>query len=61
MILTPGPRFGPDGAFEARLRLPFARPPGELAAAVARIGRAWRDLTGAGGPSTQDEDDVLVV
>jgi hypothetical protein len=30
-----------DGAFESRLRIPFARPPEQLAAAVALVARAW--------------------
>jgi DNA-binding transcriptional MocR family regulator len=58
VVLTPGPRFGVDGAFESRLRLPFSRPLPELEAAVARIAPLWRGLTsGLGEP----DDDLLVV
>ena len=58
VVLTPGPRFGPGGAFEARIRLPFSRPAGELRSAVALLGPVWRGLTGeAAAPA----DDVLVV
>jgi len=42
VLVTPGPRFGADGGFESRLRIPFARPAADLAAAVALLGRAWR-------------------
>jgi len=58
VVLTPGPRFGPDGAFESRMRLPYARPPAELEAAVARLAPVWRGLTGDVGPA---EDELLVV
>jgi DNA-binding transcriptional MocR family regulator len=58
VVLTPGPRFGVDGTFESRLRLPFSRPLPELEAAVARIAPLWRGLTdGLGEP----DDDLLVV
>ncbi len=58
VVLTPGPRFGPDGAFESRMRLPYARPTGELEAALARLAPVWRGLTGDAGT---EEDDLLVV
>jgi DNA-binding transcriptional MocR family regulator len=58
IVLTPGPRFGLDGAFESRMRLPYARPASELEAAVARLGPIWRGLTGDAGLA---EDDLLVV
>ena len=53
VLLNSGPRYGVDGAFESRLRLPFARPPEQLAAAVRLIARAWHapggHFTGAVG------------
>jgi DNA-binding transcriptional MocR family regulator len=51
VTLTTGPRFGVDGAFESRVRLPFARPPGQLEAAVELLARAWQQPAGvsAGG------------
>ena len=58
VVLTPGPRFGVDGAFESRLRLPFSRPLPELEAAVARIAPLWRNLTSGFG---EPDDDLLVV
>jgi DNA-binding transcriptional MocR family regulator len=58
VVLTPGPRFGAGGAFEARIRLPFSRPAGELRAAAALLGPVWRGLT---GEVTAPADDVLVV
>ncbi len=42
ITLTAGPRFGLDGAFEARLRIPFARPAEDLLAMAELLGRAWR-------------------
>jgi DNA-binding transcriptional MocR family regulator len=41
VLLNAGPRYGVDGAFESRLRIPFARPPEQLAAAMGLIARAW--------------------
>jgi hypothetical protein len=58
VVLTPGPRFGPDGAFESRMRLPYSRPPAELEAAIARLAPVWRGLTGA---VAVHDDEVLVV
>jgi DNA-binding transcriptional MocR family regulator len=58
VVLTPGPRFGPDGAFESRMRLPYARPAAELEAAVARLAPVWRGLAGA---DAVEDDEVLVV
>jgi DNA-binding transcriptional MocR family regulator len=58
VVLTPGPRFGPDGAFESRMRLPYSRPAAELEAAVARLAPVWRGLTGEGA---LEDEDLLVV
>jgi DNA-binding transcriptional MocR family regulator len=44
--LAAGPRFGVDGAFERRLRLPYTLPEVELDVAVERLVRASRTLTG---------------
>lgn len=41
VTLAAGPRFGVDGGFESRLRLPFSRPIGELDAALDRVAQAW--------------------
>ncbi len=47
--LAPGPRFGVDGAFERRLRLPYTLPEAELDEAVERLARA----AGRGGRSSK--------
>ncbi|MEZ0491704.1 PLP-dependent aminotransferase family protein [Kineococcus sp. TBRC 1896] len=50
VLLTPGPRFGVDGAFERYLRLPFGADAGTLRTVVVpALARAWRD-TGAVAP-----------
>jgi DNA-binding transcriptional MocR family regulator len=48
--VAPGPRFGVDGGFEQRLRLPFTQPPERLAEAVRRLAAADRAL-GARAPA----------
>jgi DNA-binding transcriptional MocR family regulator len=58
VVLIPGPRFGVDGAFESRLRLPFSRPLPEMEAAVARLAPVWRGLAGG---EAEPEEDLLVV
>ena len=47
--LAAGPRFGVDGAFERRLRLPYTLPEAELDEAVARLARAARAVDRGGG------------
>lgn len=42
--LAAGPRFGVDGAFERRLRLPYTLPEAELDEAVARLARAVKKI-----------------
>jgi DNA-binding transcriptional MocR family regulator len=42
--VAPGPRFGVDGGFEQRLRLPFTQPPERLVEAVRRLAAAERAL-----------------
>lgn len=44
ILLTPGPRFGIDGAFERFLRIPFTVPPEQAAAAAQRLSMAWLKL-----------------
>ena len=51
VLLNAGPRYGVDGAFESRLRIPFARPPEQLAAGVRLIAQAWHS-PGAHLPGT---------
>jgi len=45
-----GPRFGADGGFEQRLRLPFTQPPERLAEAVRRLAAA-EDTLGSRPPA----------
>jgi DNA-binding transcriptional MocR family regulator len=42
--VAPGARFGPDGGFERRLRLPFTLPPEQLEEAVRRLAAAQDSL-----------------
>ena len=44
--LAAGPRFGVDGAFERRLRLPYTLPEERLDEAVGRLVRAAGTLFG---------------
>ncbi|HSK26503.1 MAG TPA: PLP-dependent aminotransferase family protein [Jiangellales bacterium] len=47
--LAAGPRFGVDGAFERRLRLPYSLPAEVLADAVDRLRAAWASVVGDDG------------
>ncbi|MBA4807324.1 PLP-dependent aminotransferase family protein [Brevundimonas sp.] len=49
--LAAGPRFGVDGAFERRLRLPYTLPEPVLDEAVERLARAAHRLTRGGKPA----------
>jgi DNA-binding transcriptional MocR family regulator len=53
ITLAAGPRFGVDGGFESRLRLPFSRPIGELDGALDRVAQAWSEATSEPGPNPQ--------
>ncbi|MBT0770509.1 PLP-dependent aminotransferase family protein [Kineosporia sp. J2-2] len=55
--VTPGPRFGLDGAFEARIRLPFARPVPDLVAMADVLARAWHSR-GRAAPFDDDRTTV---
>lgn len=55
--LTPGPRFGLDGAFEGRIRLPFARPIQDLAPMTEVLAQAWRSR----GRTHTFDDDLTTV
>ncbi|GAA3246029.1 PLP-dependent aminotransferase family protein [Pseudonocardia petroleophila] len=44
VLLAAGPRFGLDGAFERRLRLPYTLRPERIDAALERLLLAWRGL-----------------
>ena len=55
--LTPGPRFGLDGAFESRIRLPYARSIPDLNAMTETLAQAWRSR---GRAHTLDDDLTTV-
>ncbi len=48
VLLAAGPRFGVDGAFERRLRLPYTLRRDRMDTALERLVVAWRDLDHAG-------------
>jgi DNA-binding transcriptional MocR family regulator len=52
--VAPGPRFGVDGGFEQRLRLPFTQTPERLAEAVRRLAAAERALGSRAPARTPD-------
>ncbi|RDH74596.1 PLP-dependent aminotransferase family protein [Mycolicibacterium moriokaense] len=55
--LPSGPRFGVDGTLERFVRVPYALPEDELAAAIELLARAWHSVTG----STAPEPTTVVV
>ncbi len=55
--LTAGPRFGVDGGFETRLRLPFTASPAGLREAVRLLARLW----GEHDPAVATQDSAVVV
>ncbi|GAB3245201.1 PLP-dependent aminotransferase family protein [Kineosporia babensis] len=55
--LTPGPRFGLDGAFESRIRLPFARPAQDLLPMTEVLAQAWHSR----GRAHAFDDDMTTV
>lgn len=59
LLITAGPRFGIDGAFERHLRIPFSYGPDETDRAVAALSRAW-NVVGRGGVIQSDELAVVV-
>lgn len=59
LLITAGPRFGIDGAFERHLRIPFGYSPDEMDRAVAALSRAWGSLSRA--PMAQPEELSVVV
>jgi hypothetical protein len=52
VLLAAGPRFGLDGAFEGRLRLPYTLPTASLDTAMERIADAWAGLPSSGLPGS---------
>nr|WP_240895312.1 PLP-dependent aminotransferase family protein [Kineococcus siccus] len=44
LLLSPGPRFGVDGAYERHLRVSFTLPPGRMRRVVDVLADAWEDV-----------------
>ena len=44
VLLAVGPRFGVDGSFENRLRIPYGATEHDLREGIARIADVWADL-----------------
>ncbi len=57
LTLTSGPRFGVDGSFESRLRIPFTRSAQELRAAAGLLAQAWHSPIRY--PSVVDRREVI--
>ncbi|ANJ28247.1 PLP-dependent aminotransferase family protein [Agromyces aureus] len=57
LIVTAGPRFGIDGAFERFLRVPICQPLDATDAALQALGRAWRSLGGV--PLGEPDPELL--
>lgn len=54
VVVTPGSRFGINGAFENYLRLPYTLAAGDASEAVGRLALAWAAATSGAHMSTQD-------
>ncbi|MFC5931370.1 aminotransferase class I/II-fold pyridoxal phosphate-dependent enzyme [Cryobacterium melibiosiphilum] len=59
LLVTAGPRFGIDGAFERFMRLPFSPSPEQLDRAVDALGLAWTSLARHPLPDTGFLADVV--
>ncbi|TFD55545.1 PLP-dependent aminotransferase family protein [Cryobacterium frigoriphilum] len=59
LLVTAGPRFGIDGAFERFLRLPFSPNPEQMDRAVDALGLAWESLARHPLPETGFLADVV--
>ncbi|MBM9466861.1 MocR-like transcription factor YczR [Nakamurella leprariae] len=53
VVVSAGPRFGVDGAFERWLRVPYVLPPAPLTAAVTALVEAYTSITA--GPRARDD------
>ncbi|MBB3872689.1 PLP-dependent aminotransferase family protein [Brevundimonas mediterranea] len=59
--LAAGPRFGIDGAFEQRLRLPYTLPESELQQAVERLARGVKALGRKSRQTTSTQSRTVLV
>ena len=59
LLVTAGPRFGIDGAFERFLRLPFSPSPEEMDRGIDALGLAWKSLARHPLPDTGYLADVV--
>ncbi|MES2865365.1 MAG: PLP-dependent aminotransferase family protein, partial [Actinomycetota bacterium] len=46
LLVTAGPRFGIDGAFERFLRIPIQHAPGDFERGIRALESAWRGVAG---------------
>jgi DNA-binding transcriptional MocR family regulator len=54
VMVTPGPRFGTNGAFENYLRLPYTLPADDARQALDRLALAWSAVESGADMPTQD-------
>jgi DNA-binding transcriptional MocR family regulator len=59
LVVTPGPRFAADGAFERFIRLPFSHPADLTDRALDVLERSWAGI--AGQPVAAEVDDYAAV
>jgi DNA-binding transcriptional MocR family regulator len=52
VVLAPGPVFAPEGGYAAQVRVPYTRPPEELARAAELLAEAWA-ATDAGAATSR--------
>lgn len=62
LTITSGPRFGIDGAFESRIRIPFTAAPDDIDAGLEILRDAWRTVgaLGAGRSPLLDTDEASI-
>ena len=62
LLITAGPRFGHDGAFERFIRIPIAYAPDDLDKGLDVLEQAWRQVTRQQGrlqPADTDSPELL--
>jgi DNA-binding transcriptional MocR family regulator len=58
LLITPGPRFSPDGQMDNRLRLPYTLNPEVITDAVTRLGSIYASLDAGAGPSPMQPSKI---
>jgi len=61
LVITPGPRFAADGAFERFIRIPFSLPIETTDLSLDVLERAWAGIAGAVSPPAIVDDFAEVV